>query len=231
MKFFIDTANLDEIREAHSWGVLDGVTTNPSLIAKEEGNFIKRIHEICEIVQGPVSAETVSQDAEGMIREGRLLAQISEHIVVKIPLTLEGMKATRVLSDEGIDINVTLCFQPAQALFAAKAGAAYISPFMGRLDDVSTDGVTLIEQIVQIYSNYPQLQTQVLAASIRHPVHMTAVALAGADVATVPFKVLKQLVKHPLTDLGNAQFLKDWESVPDNDIASQVERWLASRDR
>ena len=208
MKFFIDTANLDEIREAHSWGVLDGVTTNPSLIAKEEGNFIKRIHEICEIVQGPVSAETVSQDAEGMIREGRLLAQISEHIVVKIPLTLEGMKATRVLSDEGIDINVTLCFQPAQALFAAKAGAAYISPFMGRLDDVSTDGGTLIEQIVQIYSNYPQLQTQVLAASIRHPVHMTAVALAGADVATVPFKVLKQLVKHPLTDLGNAQFLQ-----------------------
>ena len=226
MKFFIDTANLDEIREAHSWGVLDGVTTNPSLIAKEEGNFIKRIHEICEIVQGPVSAETVSQDAEGMIREGRLLAQIREHIVVQIPHTLEGMKATRVLSDEGIDINVTLCFQPAQALFAAKAGAAYISPFMGRLDDVSTDGVTLIEQIVQIYSNYPQLQTQVLAASIRHPVHMTAVALAGADVATVPFKVLKQLVKHPLTDLGNAQFLKDWESVPDNDIASQVERWL-----
>lgn len=231
MQFFIDTANLDEIREAHSWGILDGVTTNPSLIAREEGSFVKRIHEICEIVQGPVSAETVSPLAEGMIREGRLLAQVSEHIVVKVPLTREGLKATRALSDEGIPVNVTLCFQAAQALVAAKAGATYISPFLGRLDDISTDGVGLIEQIVQIYANFPRLKTKVLAASIRHPMHITAVALAGCDVATVPFSVLQQLVKHPLTDLGNERFLKDWASVPDNDIVAQVERWLASRDR
>lgn len=230
MQFFIDTANLDQIREAHSWGILDGVTTNPSLIAKEDGNFIDRIYEICEIVEGPVSAETVSQDAEGMIREGRLLAKISEHIVVKVPLTREGLKATRVLSEEGIRTNVTLCFQPAQALMAAKAGATYISPFMGRLDDISTEGLTLIEQIVQIYSNYPRLQTQVLAASIRGPMHVTAVALAGSDVATVPFGVLEKLVNHPLTDSGNAKFLKDWESVPNNNITEQVTAWLAARE-
>lgn len=229
MQFFLDTANLDEIREAHSWGILDGVTTNPSLIAREDGNFIDRIAEICELVQGPVSAETVSQDAPGMVREGRLLAQISEHIVVKIPLTQEGLKATRILSDEGIRTNVTLCFQPAQALIAAKAGATYISPFMGRLDDISTEGLHVIEQIVQIYSNYPALSTRVLAASIRGPMHVTAVALAGADVATVPFKVLTRLVNHPLTDSGNARFLKDWETVPNNDITAQMNAWLQSR--
>jgi transaldolase len=230
MQFFIDTANLDQIREAHSWGILDGVTTNPSLIAKEDGSFIDRIYQICEIVEGPVSAETVSQDAAGMIREGRLLAQVSEHIVVKVPLTREGLKATKVLSDENIRVNVTLCFQAAQALVAAKAGATYISPFMGRLDDISTDGLGLIEQIVQIYSNYPRLSTQVLAASIRGPLHVTAVALAGADVATVPFGVLEKLVHHPLTDSGNARFLKDWEGVPNNDITAQVTAWLAARE-
>ena len=165
-----------------------------------------------------------------MIREGRLLAKISEHVVVKVPLTSEGLKATKVLSSEGIDCNVTLCFQPIQALLAAKAGAAYISPFLGRLDDICTDGVGLIEQIVQIYSNYPELRTKVLSASIRHPMHLTQVAMAGSDVATIPFKVLDKLVHHPLTDKGNARFLADWESVPDNNITAQVERWLAARD-
>ena len=230
MQFFIDTANIDDIREAFSWGIIDGVTTNPSLIAREGGDFIQRIADICDIVEGPVSAETVSQDAEGMIREGRLLAKISEHIVVKVPLTTEGLKATKVLSSENIDINVTLCFQPIQALIAAKAGAAYISPFLGRLDDISTDGVGLIEQIVQIYDNYPELRTEVLAASIRHPMHLTQVALAGAHVSTIPFKVLSKLVNHPLTDSGNARFLADWDSVPDNNITAQVESWLAARD-
>lgn len=231
MKFFIDTANLDEIREAHSWGILDGVTTNPSLVAREGGDFVERIAQICEIVKGPVSAETVSQEAAGMIREGRLLAKVSEHVVVKVPLTTEGLKATRVLSDEGIDVNVTLCFQPMQALIAAKAGAAYISPFLGRLDDISTNGVQLIDEIVAIYNNYPELGTEVLAASIRHPLHLTQVALAGADVATVPMKVLQQLVKHPLTESGNERFLADWDTVPDNDIAGQVTRWLEKRGR
>ena len=165
-----------------------------------------------------------------MIREGKLLAQVSDHVVVKVPLTVEGIKATKVLSDAGIDVNVTLCFQPMQALVAAKAGAAYISPFLGRLDDISHNGVQLIEEIVQIYANYPELDTQVLAASIRHPMHMAQVAMAGADVATLPLKVLTQLVKHPLTDKGNAAFLADWDTVPDNDITAQVERWLARRD-
>lgn len=229
MKLFLDTANLDEIRQAHDWGVIDGVTTNPSLIAKEGRDFVETIHQICEIVQGPVSAETVALDWEGMVREGRLLAQVSEHVVVKIPLTMDGIRATRVLADEGIDVNVTLCFQPAQALLAAKAGAAYISPFIGRLDDISTDGVELIEQIVEIYGNYPDLTTQVLAASVRHPMHVAQVAAAGADVATLPFSTLQRLVKHPLTDIGLKQFLADWAGVPDTDIAGAVERWLAAR--
>ena len=229
MKFFLDTANLDQIREAYSWGIIDGVTTNPSLVAREGGDFIERISQICEIVQGPVSAETVSPDAEGMIREGRLLAQVSEHVVVKVPLTIEGLKATKVLSDEGTDVNVTLCFQPMQALVAAKAGAAYISPFMGRLDDIAFSGVQLIEEIVQIYANYPALKTEVLAASIRHPLHMTQVALAGCDVATLPFKVIEKLALHPLTDKGNAAFLADWATVPDNDITAQVQKWLARK--
>ncbi len=231
MKFFLDTANLDDIREAHSWGVIDGVTTNPSLVAREGGDFVERIAQICDIVHGPVSAETVSQDAEGMIKEGRLLAKISEHVVVKVPLTVEGIKATRTLSDEGIDVNVTLCFQPMQALVAAKAGAAYISPFLGRLDDISTHGVQLIDDIVSIYANYPELGTEVLAASIRHPMHLMQVAMTGCDVATFPMKVLRPLVNHPLTDKGNAQFLADWDTVPDNDISAQVTRWLAKKGR
>jgi len=229
MKIFIDTANLDEIREAHAWGILDGVTTNPSLIAREGGDFIETIHEICELVKGPVSAETVSQDAAGMIKEGRLLAQISEHVVVKVPLNAAGLTATRALADDGIDVNVTLIFQSAQALMAAKAGAAYVSPFLGRLDDIATDGVQLIDEIVTIFGNFPELGTEVLSASIRHPLHVSQVALAGSDVATIPYKVLSRLVNHPLTESGNARFLADWDTVPDNDIVGQVTRWLEKR--
>ena len=226
MKIFIDTANIDEIREAHAWGILDGVTTNPSLIAREGGDFIQTIADICELVRGPVSAETVSQDAEGMIKEGRLLAQISEHVVVKVPLTNAGLTATRALADDGIDVNVTLIFQAAQALMAAKAGAAYVSPFLGRLDDIATDGVQLIEEIVTMFGNYPELGTEVLSASIRHPLHVSQVALAGSDVATIPYKVLSKLVNHPLTESGNARFLADWDTVPNNDIVGQVTAWL-----
>jgi transaldolase len=229
MKIFLDTANLAEIREAHSWGVIDGVTTNPSLIAKEGRDFIATIHEICTIVDGPVSAETVGQDAERMIAEGRLLAKVHPNVVVKVPLTLEGLKAVSTLTREGIRTNVTLCFQPAQALLAAKAGATYISPFVGRLDDLGQDGIDLIRQIATIYANSPTLKTQVLAASVRHPLHVVQAAEAGADVATIPFKVLASLVHHPLTDKGNAQFLKDWATVPDQDIVAQVERFLAKR--
>lgn len=230
MKIFLDTANLDEIRQAKAWGILDGVTTNPSLIAREGRDFVETIDEICRIVEGPVSAETVATDWQGMVREGRLLARISEHVVVKIPLTWDGIRATRVLADEGVDVNVTLCFQAAQALIAAKAGAAYISPFIGRLDDLSLDGVELIGQIVRIYQNYLDLGTQVLAASVRHPLHVAQVAEAGADVATIPFATLKKLVNHPLTDSGLKQFLADWASVPDPDVAGAVERFLARRD-
>jgi transaldolase len=229
MKLFIDTANLDEIREAASWGVIDGCTTNPSLIAREGGDFVATIAEICGIVKGPVSAEVIAQDAAGMLKEGRLLAKISEHVVIKVPLIPEGIKATRVLCGEGIRVNVTLCFSAGQALLAAKAGAAYVSPFVGRLDDVSTDGMDLIEQIVRIYAGYDDLTTQVLVASVRHPQHVVQAALLGADVATVPYKVLRQLFDHPLTDKGNAAFLKDWQKVPDRDIVAQVERWLARR--
>ena len=229
MKLFIDTANLDEIREAASWGVVDGCTTNPSLIAREGGDFVSTIARICEIVQGPVSAEVIAQDAPGMLREARLLARISEHVVIKVPLLPEGIKATRALAAEGIPVNVTLCFQAGQALLAAKAGAAYISPFVGRLDDVGTDGMDLIQQIVQIYGNYDDLTTQVLVASVRHPQHVIQAALMGAHVATVPFKILRQLFDHPLTDKGNAAFLKDWQKVPDRDVVAQVERWLAGR--
>jgi transaldolase len=229
MKIFLDTANLAEIREAHSWGVIDGVTTNPSLIAREGRDFIATIHEICTIVDGPVSAETVGQDAERMLAEGRLLAKVHPNVVVKVPLTIEGLKAVSRLTAEGIKTNVTLCFQPAQALMAAKAGATYISPFVGRLDDLGQDGIDLIRQIATIYANSPHLRTQVLAASIRHPLHVVQAADAGADVATIPFKVLASLVNHPLTDKGNAQFLKDWATVPDQDIVAQVERFLAKR--
>jgi len=229
MKIFIDTANLDEIREVHSWGVIDGVTTNPSLVAREGGDFIAMVYEICELVQGPVSAEVVAPDTEGMVKEGRLLASVHNHVVVKVPLTAPGLAATKQLSSEGIRTNVTLCFQPAQALLAAKAGATYISPFVGRIDDISWDGIDIIDQIVTIYDNYPDLTTQVLAASIRHPLHVVQAALAGAHVATIPYAVLKKLVKHPLTDSGNERFLSDWQKVPDRDIVAQVERWLGRK--
>ncbi|MEO7539784.1 MAG: fructose-6-phosphate aldolase [Pyrinomonadaceae bacterium] len=211
MKFFIDTANLDEIREANELGLIDGVTTNPTLVAKEgDIDFKDRIAAICEIVTGDVSAEVTALDTEGMLAEGRELAKIAPNVVVKCPLTLDGLKATRRFRDEGTKVNVTLCFSAAQALLAAKAGASYISPFIGRLDDVATDGMQLIRDIVQIYENYG-FATEVLAASIRHPIHIVDCALAGADVATIPFKVIQQLVKHPLTDKGLEGFLSDWK--------------------
>jgi len=211
MKFFIDTANLDEIREATEMGLIDGVTTNPSLVAKEgDIDFKKHIAKICEIVKGDVSAEVTSLDTEGMLREGRELAKIAPNVVVKCPLTLDGLKATRTFREEGTKVNVTLCFSAAQALLAAKAGATYISPFIGRLDDIAQDGMQLIRDIVQIYDNYGYA-TEVLAASIRHPMHIVDCALAGADVATIPFKVIQQLVKHPLTDKGLDSFLSDWK--------------------
>lgn len=211
MKFFIDTANLDEIREAAEIGLIDGVTTNPSLVAKE-GNvdFKEHIAKICSIVKGDVSAEVTALDTQGMLSQGRELAAIAPNVVVKCPLTIDGLKATRILSSEGIKVNVTLCFSPAQAILAAKAGASYISPFIGRLDDIATDGMQLISDIVQIYDNYA-FETEVLAASIRHPMHIVNCALAGADVATIPFKVIKQLVNHPLTDKGLEAFLADWK--------------------
>lgn len=211
MKFFIDTANLDEIHEANEMGLVDGVTTNPSLITKE-GNvdFKDHIGKICEIVNGDVSAEVTALDLDGMLKEGREYAKIAKNVVIKCPMTVDGMKATRKLSDEGIPVNVTLCFSATQALIAAKAGAKYISPFIGRLDDISHDGMELIHQIVQIYDNYG-FTTEVLAASIRSPMHIVNAALAGADVATIPFKVITQLIKHPLTDNGLAAFLADWK--------------------
>ncbi|MGB7210061.1 MAG: fructose-6-phosphate aldolase [Pyrinomonadaceae bacterium] len=211
MKFFIDTANLDEIREANELGMIDGVTTNPTLVAKEgDIDFKEHIAKICSMVKGDVSAEVTALDTEGMLREGRELAKIAPNVVVKCPLTLDGLKATRVFAAEGTKVNVTLCFSAAQAILAAKAGAAYISPFIGRLDDVATNGIQLIQDIVQIYGNYG-FKTEVLAASIRHPMHIVDCALVGADVATIPFKVITQLVKHPLTDKGLEAFLSDWK--------------------
>jgi len=213
MKIFIDTANLEDIKEANSWGILDGVTTNPTLIAREGCSFADRVREICEVVDGPISAEAVSMDAEGMISEARELSKIHKNIVVKIPMTAEGLKAVRVVSGEGIRTNVTLVFSPNQALLAAKAGATYVSPFIGRLDDISHTGMDLVRDIVDIFRIYGY-DTQVIAASIRHPVHVTEAALAGADVATVPFDVLKKMLKHNLTEEGIQKFLKDWEKVP-----------------
>lgn len=212
MKFFIDTANLNEIKEAAEMGLIDGVTTNPSLVAKEGSkvDFKKHLAKICKLVDGDVSAEVTSLDAEGMLKEGREFAQIAPNVVIKCPLTLEGLKATRTFREEGTKVNVTLCFSAAQALLAAKAGATYISPFIGRLDDIGQDGMQLIRDIVQIYDNYG-FATEVLAASIRHPMHIVDCALAGADVATIPFKVIQQLVKHPLTDKGLESFLSDWK--------------------
>lgn len=214
MKFFIDTANIEEIRTAADWGLIDGVTTNPTLVAREKRPFTEAVEEICSVVDGPVSAEAVSEDAEGLVREGRDLAGIAGNIVVKIPMTLEGLRAVKTLSGEGIKTNVTLVFSPAQALMAAKAGASYVSPFVGRLDDISTSpGMDLIGTILNIYDNY-DFPTEVIVASIRNPLHVVDAAEAGAHVATIPFKVLEQLAKHPLTDIGIERFLKDWEKVP-----------------
>jgi transaldolase len=210
MKFFIDTANIEEIKEAHSMGMVDGVTTNPSLIAKEGRDFEEIIKEICEIVDGPISAEVVSTDTEGMLEEGRRLSKIHDNIVVKIPMLVDGLKATRKLAEEGIKTNVTLVFSPLQALMAAKAGATYVSPFIGRLDDISQEGLLLVEQIVEIYSNYA-FDTEIIVASIRNPLHVLESALMGADIATIPFSVLNKLAAHPLTDKGLKAFLDDWD--------------------
>jgi transaldolase len=212
MKFFLDTANLDEIREAASTGILDGITTNPSLIAKEGNDFEGQLIKICSLVDGPVSAEVVSLEAEGMIAQGRDLAGIHPNIVVKCPFTLDGLKATKALSDDNIRVNMTLVFSAAQAILAAKAGAYFVSPFIGRLDDLSHDGMALIDDIVTIYDNY-DYTTQVLAASVRGPLHVVEAARLGADICTIPLKVFKQLIKHPLTDIGLANFMKDWDTM------------------
>ena len=213
MKLFIDTANIAEIREINEWGVICGVTTNPSLIAKEGRVFEEVIKEIVEIVDGPISAEVVSLEAEGMIREARELAKIHENIVIKIPVTEEGLKAVKVLSKEGIKTNVTLIFSAAQALIAAKAGATYVSPFVGRLDDISDNGMNLVSDIAQIFDIYG-IETEIIAASIRGPQDVTDAAKCGSHIATIPYKVFRQMVKHPLTDSGIERFLADWASVP-----------------
>ena len=213
MKFFLDTANLNEIREVAATGILDGITTNPTLISKEGNPFEEQLLKICAIVDGPVSAETVSIDAAGMVDEGRHLAKLHKNIVVKCPMTREGLKATKMLSDEGIRVNVTLVFSAPQALLAAKAGAYFVSPFVGRLDDIGLDGMELIRDIVGIYENY-DFKTQVLVASVRTPGHVVQAGLLGADICTLPAKVFEMLLKHPLTDRGVEQFLKDWEKVP-----------------
>lgn len=213
MQIFIDSADIEEIRDAAAMGVVDGVTTNPSLVAKTGRPFKDVLVDICEVVDGPISAEVVSTDYEGILGEARELAKMHENIVVKVPLIAEGLKAVRTLSDEGIRTNVTLCFSPTQGLLAAKAGATYISPFIGRIDDIGGNGMELVEQLVAIYGNYG-LETQVLAASIRHPVHVVQASLIGAHVATLPHKVIHQLVKHPLTDLGLERFLADAKKIP-----------------
>jgi transaldolase len=210
MKFFIDTANIDEIKEAHSMGMVDGVTTNPTLIAKEGRDFEQIIKEICEIVDGPVSAEVISIETAGMLKEARHLSGIHANIVVKIPMTVDGIKATRVLAGEEIKTNVTLVFSPLQALMAAKAGATYVSPFIGRIDDLAQEGLLLVEQIVEIYSNYA-FDTEVIVASIRNPLHVLESAMIGADIATIPFQVLSKMAAHPLTDKGLKAFLDDWK--------------------
>ena len=212
MKFFVDTANINEIREAAALGILDGVTTNPSLVAKEGKPFKETILSICDAVNGPVSVEVVATDAGTMCKEGQEYAKWHKNVVVKLPITRDGIKACKCLSEQGIKINMTLCFSPTQALLVAKAGGTYVSPFVGRLDDISHNGMDLIRQIVQIYKNYGY-STQVLTASVRHPLHVVEAALAGSHVATIPFKVLDSMFNHPLTDKGLAQFLKDWEKA------------------
>ncbi|WP_373600417.1 fructose-6-phosphate aldolase [Paraclostridium bifermentans] len=215
MKLFIDTANVDEIKEINSWGVIEGVTTNPSLIAKEGRVFENVVKEITEIVDGPISAEVISMESEGMIKEGEELSKIHENIVVKIPMCAEGLKAVAALSKKGIKTNVTLIFSANQALLAAKAGASYVSPFVGRLDDIGQEGIMLIEEVSEIF-NIHGIETEIISASIRHPQHVLTSAKAGADIATVPYKVFKQMLGHPMTDIGIDKFLKDWESVPKN---------------
>ncbi len=213
MKLFLDTANVQEIRTAASWGILDGVTTNPSLVAKESRSFEEILREVCEIVDGPVSAEVVSQEAAAMVAEGERLSKVHPNIYVKIPMTVEGLKATRQLRTKGIRVNMTLVFSPLQALLCAKVGANFVSPFIGRLDDHAETGMDLIEEIVTIYRNY-QYKTEVLVASVRHPIHVKEAALLGADIVTMPFSVFEKMPRHPLTDLGLERFLKDWQKVP-----------------
>jgi transaldolase len=212
MKIFLDTANFEEIKEAASWGILDGVTTNPTLLSREKEDYKSLLKKICEVVDGPISAEVVSLDPEGMLKEAAELVKIGKNIVIKVPISTEGLKTIRMLSDKGIKTNCTLIFSPVQALLAAKAGASYVSPFVGRLDDASHIGMDIVGQIVTIFQNY-DIPTEVLVASIRNPLHVVDAALMGADIATMPFKVLQQLVKHPLTDLGIKNFLADWEKV------------------
>lgn len=213
MKFFVDSADVDQIRELSETGLVDGVTTNPSLVAKTGRDFTEVVKEICSFVDGPVSAEVTATEHGGMVTEGRKLAEIAPNITIKVPLTWDGLKACRTLTDGGIKVNVTLCFSANQALLAAKAGATFISPFVGRLDDVGEDGIELIREIREIYDNYPDLDTQILAASLRHPQHVKQSALAGADVATIPPQVMRQLVNHPLTDKGLEKFLADWRAT------------------
>jgi transaldolase len=212
MKIFLDTANFEEIKEAATWGILDGVTTNPTLLSKEKEDYKSLLKKICEVVDGPISAEVVSLDPEGMLKEAAELVKIGKNIVIKVPISTEGLKAIRMLSDKGIETNCTLIFSPIQALLAAKAGASFVSPFVGRLDDASHIGMDIVGQIVTIFQNY-DIPTGVLVASIRNPLHVIDAALMGADIATMPFKVLQQLVKHPLTDVGIKNFLADWEKV------------------
>jgi len=212
MKFFLDTANVDEVREVQSWGILDGVTTNPTLVAKESGKFEDLIREICALCPGPISAEAMTVRAEEIVPEARGLARIAPNVVIKIPVGVEGLKATKILAAEGIPVNMTLVFSASQALLAAKAGARYVSPFIGRLDDASEDGMALIEEIVTIFENY-RIETEVIVASVRHPRHVVEAALLGADIATIPYSVMTKLVRHPLTDVGIERFLADWRKV------------------
>jgi transaldolase len=213
MKFFIDTGNIEEIKEGLRLGMVDGVTTNPTLVAKEKKDFDTVVKEILEIVTGPVSLEVVSLNADGMVKEGRKLAKLADNVVIKVPMIPEGLKATKILSEEGIRVNQTLVFSPLQALMAAKAGAAYVSPFVGRLDDISQVGMDLVEQIIAIFDNY-DFDCEVIVASVRNPIHVLDAAMMGADIATIPFSVLMQLAKHPLTDIGVEKFLADWKKVP-----------------